>query len=539
MSKSKYKYLKHIPKPFLDDIVASKCIPFVGAGLSRNAELDSGESMPLWDDLGKSFANDILDFTHYNPVDSISAYEHEYSRSKLVEKLVKDLHIESSRPGAAHLAFCDLPFDTVCTTNFDLLIELGYQSVKRYCHTIVEEEGLAIATSKKATKLIKFHGDIQHPNNLIVTENDYDKFVELNPMMSTFISNLLITRSALFIGYSLEDPDFRNLWSIISERLGKLRRQGYTVLVDAKPHQISRFERRDVKVINLPGKKSEYSKILTELFKELKEYWESEVVSQSVVTVSDTELALKSPIESSNRLCYFTVPFNLYSFYREEVFPIVKKYGLSPVMSTDLITKDESILVLTEALINRSEFIVADVSTTNTIFELGMITSKSENKAGVVIIVEEGASLPIDMTGYRIISRPAEVSVNRDMFFTNLINWLGQISDSNKDDWFAQPRQLLEQGLYSEAVFYSLRLVDFKLRELLKDQAKTKRLTISGLINLASNEGLVEKVPNEKLKEWVYLRNNMAHNAISVNKKQSEKVVNEIYEFLKQIENVT
>ena len=40
--------------------------------------------------------------------------------------------------------------------------------------------------------------------------------------MSTYLANLLISRTALFIGYSLDDPDFRAIWQVVKDRLGRL-----------------------------------------------------------------------------------------------------------------------------------------------------------------------------------------------------------------------------------------------------------------------------------------------------------------------------
>jgi hypothetical protein len=72
-------YLKHFPRPLLDELVAGRWMPIVGAGLSRNAELPSGRVMPLWDDLGRAMASDIPGHAYVGPVDAISAYRDEVS----------------------------------------------------------------------------------------------------------------------------------------------------------------------------------------------------------------------------------------------------------------------------------------------------------------------------------------------------------------------------------------------------------------------------------------------------------------------------
>jgi hypothetical protein len=43
------KYLSVFPKPLLDDLVAGRWLPMVGAGFSRNAIIPPSKKMPLWD----------------------------------------------------------------------------------------------------------------------------------------------------------------------------------------------------------------------------------------------------------------------------------------------------------------------------------------------------------------------------------------------------------------------------------------------------------------------------------------------------------
>src|SRR4051812_47572275 len=121
-------HLSVFPKPLLNDLVRGKWLPIVGAGMSRNAVTQPGQTMPLWDGIGKALADDMPGYSYINAMDAISAYTHEYSRVTLVERLAQLLLFDSAQPGDAHRAFCSLPFDIVCTTNFDFLLEKQYES---------------------------------------------------------------------------------------------------------------------------------------------------------------------------------------------------------------------------------------------------------------------------------------------------------------------------------------------------------------------------------------------------------------------------
>jgi len=100
----------------------------------------------LWSELGKSFADELLDYSPTSVLDGISAYEHEFGRARLIERLVELLHLDRAQPGPGHKEFCSLPFDIVCTTNFDFLLEKQYDLERqdnRTVHPVVDEDQLS------------------------------------------------------------------------------------------------------------------------------------------------------------------------------------------------------------------------------------------------------------------------------------------------------------------------------------------------------------------------------------------------------------
>ena len=64
------KYLTSFPKPLLDDLVAGRWLPVVGAGFSRNAILPLKKQMPLWNELGDLLKADLRDYEPSGALDS-------------------------------------------------------------------------------------------------------------------------------------------------------------------------------------------------------------------------------------------------------------------------------------------------------------------------------------------------------------------------------------------------------------------------------------------------------------------------------------
>ena len=204
------KYLKEIPKTLQEDFVERRVVPFVGAGFSKNAFLPQGLYLPDWNELGRQVAEYIPDYEYTNAIDAVSLFEAQFSKIKLIELLAKILHVNDLTPGEAHRSFCSVFYDTICTTNFDFLLEHTLQETKRPYSIIVSEDRLPINTYEE-TKLIKLHGDFNHPERMVVTEHDYDIFLEKNKVLATYVSNLFITKTLFLVGYSLEDTDIRNI----------------------------------------------------------------------------------------------------------------------------------------------------------------------------------------------------------------------------------------------------------------------------------------------------------------------------------------
>jgi hypothetical protein len=96
------KYLSYFPKPVLDDLIAGKWLPVIGAGMSLNATISGGRKMPLWAGMGKQLTDELSDFSATSILDGISAYEHEFGRARLIERLSDILFIKEAQPGDVH-----------------------------------------------------------------------------------------------------------------------------------------------------------------------------------------------------------------------------------------------------------------------------------------------------------------------------------------------------------------------------------------------------------------------------------------------------
>lgn len=273
-------YVDRLPGGLLRSLFAGRWLPVIGAGFSRNAVTDDGRRPPDWSELGNQLAADVPSADATNPVDAISAYADTYGRPALVERLSKLLLLDEIEPSDTHLALAQLPFDMVVTTNADFLLEEAYQRQHRPYVPILGESQLTLARRVEATYLLKFHGDLRHPNELIMTEEDYDGFLRRRPLLATCISWWLLTREPVLFGYSLDDADLRDVLALLRERLGPMTRAGWAVLpTDADGRISAKFARRGIKPIVLEEDISEdRGKVLEQFFHQLRTLWEQQAL---------------------------------------------------------------------------------------------------------------------------------------------------------------------------------------------------------------------------------------------------------------------
>lgn len=545
------KYLKHFPKPLLKDLITGRWLPVIGAGMSLNAVFPPDKKMPLWSDLGARLGEQVDDFVPGNPLDAISAFEHEFGRSKLIEQLSELLLIKDARPGNAHKEFCSIPFDLVCTTNFDFLLERQYDQNPGLVYPVIDEEQLSINVERPGTVLLKLHGDLRHPSRLVVTEADYDSFLSKYPLLATYMSNQLITKTAVLIGYSLDDPDFRQLWSIVGNRLGKMRRNAYAIMVGARSADIARFERRNVKVINLPGSRGAYGQVLADAFSELTEYVRENVISVSRVTEERPLRELSLPRDAATRLCFFSVPLDLLSFYRDRVFPSVEEIGFVPVTATDVISPGDNISAKIDALIDRSAVIVCDVSSDWTRAELRVALSRIKERRRadsvqaktrdihVIVVLPEGQELAADLRDVWVVHRrDAFEDIGPAEFVDSLISILTGFVEVSINLVDAEPRRLLEAKEYRAAVISAMSLLEVKLRQRLRKEiwSDESRFPLRRLFETAVQRQILPEHALQELFSWLKVRNVAAHSTSEIDRRAASNIVNGVYRLLAQLQ---
>ncbi len=523
------KYLKHFPEPLLEELFDGRWLPIVGAGMSRNAILPDDGKMPLWDELGRSLAG-VTGYSYVNALDAMSAYEHIFERRELIKRLALELRVDDAIPGPAHEAFARLPFDRVVTTNLEFLLERGYEAVDRRCEVVISEDQLPLPPRRGATVLVKLHGDVRHPSQLIVTEDDYDGFLLRNPVLATHVSSLLIERVPVLIGYSLDDPDFRQLQATLRDRLGKMLPIAYVITVGLSAVAAARYDRRGIKVINLPGSAKNHGEILAAALAEIGEHWSGHVLDRVRFTEEPPlEEVRSTPRGDESRLCFFSIPLRLLPFYKTEVFPLAERAGFVPVSGFDVEAGAGNLLAAIAALIERSSHAVVDMGDGAGSTELGIALQAVDHQNLLVITAATGAHMSVD-PALRFIVRPEPIDEDGESFFGALEGWFQE--RSTPYDPGLNARTLLELGQWSAAVVAAVAELEIVFQRLASDgtdiSGRPMRRRGGPWQGLRNPELPIEPALRQRLQEWVALRNQVVHARGRASRAEAVAVVEDV-----------
>lgn len=481
--------------------------------------------MPDWKELGKRVGRELPPgYAADSPLETLSAYEHAYGRGKLIEVVQRELHLTDAHPGRIHSAFCDLPFKVVVTTNVEQLLEQRYRARYGSVLSIMEEEQLRLVNPYPSPKLVKLHGDLHHPSSLVLTESDYDRFLDRHPLFATWLANQLISNTGVLIGYSLDDPDFRSILAQLQSRLGSVPPDLYVVDIDADPVRVDRYERRGVRVVNVPSAGRGWA-VLEDFFRELADYWAEHVPTGVTSSTTIGRMVVRARTRLSRVILFLVSPSHL-SDYNENVFLDLTEQGLLPVTEEDIQQSEGNDLASLDLLLNAANQVVVEVDQV-TDPRLEYATRRTGGHRIIIVLpskadaqekVAEGGDRPWILYG------PSE---NEDWkaFSARLADALRRQREALQDSpsTIVNIRALLESGNYQTAFLVSVVELEGRLNRVLglddhsEDLDATRQRysrdlprSLRGLLELSLQEGHVN-ITVEQIMWLTNGRNKIVH----------------------------
>jgi hypothetical protein len=214
------------PQVVLDQAASKSLVLVLGAGVSKNAVNGAGDTPPTWLTLLDQLTDVFATQGHKTYARKL------VKQGKLLEaaELLRGLAIEQGKeqdfleqiirsvdgpiadpfqPATIHNAILDLNPFTIVTTNYDRVLERAAGTGYSYLSAKSDEIGRSVRVGRPI--VIQMHGVVTEPPSIVLGRSDYTTLRRSGAHAFEVVEALFMTRTALFIGYSLSDPDIQLL----------------------------------------------------------------------------------------------------------------------------------------------------------------------------------------------------------------------------------------------------------------------------------------------------------------------------------------
>lgn len=243
----------------MDELIVSykdrNLILFVGSGVSNNLGL------PTWSELIDHIAREL----GYDPEiyktfgDSLALAEYYRVKKGNIGSLRSwmDTNWHSNKIDLTgsdiHKLIANSKFPIIYTTNYDRWIEKSFEHYdKRYIKICSVSDIPQIKDG--VTQIIKFHGDFDNDNTIVLDESSYYERLEFETPLDIKLRSDVLGKSVLFIGYSLTDVNLRFLFYKLAKLWktnngGGVQPKSYVFTYRPNPIQEAILEQWGIKMI--------------------------------------------------------------------------------------------------------------------------------------------------------------------------------------------------------------------------------------------------------------------------------------------------
>ena len=217
-----------IPEELIEEILSGKVTFFTGAGIST--ESPTVLNINFYEEVAREI--DALDKNFSFPELMQEFCKKPNGRIKLLQMIRSRFRTIDSFPELQNMATSFhkelgtlFPIKNIVTTNWDTYFE-------DFSHAtpFVLDSDLAFWEVAER-RVLKIHGSIDNLSTIVATEDDYsDCTKRLNEkLIGGMLKTILATQTVIFVGYSMRDSDFQEIYSLVKTQMDLLHRQAYVV----------------------------------------------------------------------------------------------------------------------------------------------------------------------------------------------------------------------------------------------------------------------------------------------------------------------
>lgn len=227
-----------VPRKLIEAVQQHNLVPFIGAGVSRQAGEDA---FPSWWQLldglkARAYERGLLDTDEHEEVGQLLTRGQFLMAAEVLRSvfptdeyhsiLDEQFNPYNVRPAEVHRAIFKLKPPIVLTTNYDRLLEDAYANdygrapkVLTYRDVGVAQRHMQSGRPQDRPVVFKIHGTIDEPDSIVLSERDYRDLIYRQPGYRLFLSAIFLTQTVLMLGFSFSDREIMLMLEIVRESL--------------------------------------------------------------------------------------------------------------------------------------------------------------------------------------------------------------------------------------------------------------------------------------------------------------------------------
>lgn len=229
------------PNSLVDDLASGRCVIFMGSGISANSKNSAGNSPKTWKELLIEGTSKVEDEKRKKTIRSCIKNNDFLMACELLKKALGIDHFNdflrdefvtpAFEPAEIHRDIFMLNAPIVLTPNFDKIYDsyvvsssTGTVSVLQYYSSNIID-----CIRKNTPIILKIHGSIDEPQKLVFSKKDYAKIRNENNGFYKLLEALVLTKTFLFVGAGLNDPDIQLLFENYRFQYGQTRKHFFVI----------------------------------------------------------------------------------------------------------------------------------------------------------------------------------------------------------------------------------------------------------------------------------------------------------------------
>jgi hypothetical protein len=237
------------------------------------------------------------------------------------------------------------------------------------------------------------------------------------------------------------------------------------------------------------------------------------------------------------------LPLDLLPFYRELVFPPVEEAGFVPVTADDVVSPGDNISAKIDALIDRSNVMVVEISSPSTQVEFRMAISRLRSRTDqqlrkppfeLIIVATDAQQIPPEAREFQVVMRQETWVAEPEAFIARLLESLREFAPHTEALRGAEARRLLNGKEYRAAVIAAMTHLEATLRERLENQpwlektsweSARRPMSMRSLVDHAIEQGIISPDDRARIDRWTRIRNSAVHTAQPVSAREAREIV--------------